>query len=82
MAYEAKPGDMSVFRNDRKLKDNHPDYNGSFVADRDIKSGETVRFALWRKPNVLSGKLDKPMAASPKPRPVDRDDWGGPEIPF
>ena len=33
MAYEQKPNTGSLFKNDRKESDNHPDYKGSALID-------------------------------------------------
>lgn len=61
MAYEPRPGTGSLFQNDRKEKDTHPDYKGDFVTD----SGEVIRFAGWKKQTrdgkpFLSLKQDRP----------------------
>jgi len=32
MAYEARPGDFSLFKNEKKVTDKHPDYTGSGIA--------------------------------------------------
>ena len=49
MAYQHKPGQGSLFPNDRKQSDNHPDYTGKILAHRDIKAGEELRLAAWSK---------------------------------
>ena len=36
MAYEPKPGDGSLFKNEYKHADNHPDATGYILAHRDI----------------------------------------------
>lgn len=45
MAYEKKPGDISIFKNDRKEKDTHPDYRGVGLG----LNGEKIKVALWLK---------------------------------
>lgn len=49
MAYEPKPGDGALFRNERKTADNHPNATGYVVAHRDIKAGEKLALAAWTK---------------------------------
>lgn len=49
MAYEVKPGDGSLFKNERRASDNHPHATGYIVAHRDIRAGERVRLAAWTK---------------------------------
>ncbi len=44
MAYEAKEGDVSIFKNSKKTEDKHPDYTGKAL----IK-GETMYLSLWLK---------------------------------
>lgn len=59
MAYEPKPGDVSVFKNDRKEKDTHPDYR---ITGLDL-SGQKIKGALWLKKDrngntYMSGKIE------------------------
>lgn len=45
MSYEPKPGQGSIFKNDRKEKHTHPDYKGSIV---DL-NGQPCWISLWVK---------------------------------
>ena len=45
MAYEHKPGSFSLFKNDRKEKDSHPDYKGDGM---DLE-GNAVWVSAWLK---------------------------------
>lgn len=45
MAYEPKPGSFSLFRNDRKEKDTHPDYRG----DGMTLDGQPAWISAWLK---------------------------------
>ena len=45
MAYEAKPGSFSLFKNDRKEKDTHPDYKGDGLA----LDGTPIWVSAWIK---------------------------------
>lgn len=59
MAYEKKPGDLSVFKNDRKEKDTHPDYR---IVGLDL-NGRKIKGALWLKTDrngnkFMSGKIE------------------------
>lgn len=57
--YESKPGDLSVFKNDRKEKDTHPDYR---IVGLGL-DGQKIRGALWLKKDrngntYMSGKVE------------------------
>lgn len=59
MAYEPKPGDVSVFKNGRKEKDTHPDYR---ITGLDL-NGDKIKGALWLKTDrngnkYMSGKIE------------------------
>ena len=45
MAYEQKPGTGSIFKNERKAAENHPDYQGSIVTPE----GQKYDLSLWVK---------------------------------
>jgi len=59
MAYEEKAGDLSVFKNDRKEKDTHPDYR---IVGTGL-DGKKIKGALWLKKDrsgktYMSGKIE------------------------
>jgi hypothetical protein len=67
MAWEPKAGSLSLFKNDRKEKDSHPDYKGDGL-DLD---GNAVWVSAW----VKEGAKGKFMSLSiqkkePKPAPA------------
>ena len=45
MAYEPKPGSFSLFKNDRKEKETHPDYKGDGLA----LDGTPIWISAWIK---------------------------------
>jgi len=47
--FQHKPGRGSLFKNDYKTTENHPDAKGKIVAHRDIREGETLEIAAWTK---------------------------------
>lgn len=59
MAYERKDGDGTLFKNDRKEKDTHPDYTGSILIN-----GVDHWLSAWLK----QGKNGKFMSLSAKPK--------------
>ena len=69
MAYEPKPGQFTLFKNDRKEKDSHPDYKGDGM-DLD---GNPVWVSAWikagNKGKFMSCSMQKKEAAAPKPAP-------------
>ncbi|MBW6425444.1 hypothetical protein KX729_28920 [Rhizobium sp. XQZ8] len=52
MGYEAKPGEVCLFENEKMGREAAPDHQGYLIAHRDIKAGEKIAIALWcGKPN-------------------------------
>lgn len=45
MSYQHKPGSGSLFNNDRKEKDTHPDFKGQAM----LPDGTMVWLSAWRK---------------------------------
>ena len=60
MAYEAKPGTFSLFKNDKKESDKHPDYRG----DGKDADGNAIWVSAWLK----EGKSGKFFSLSVKPK--------------
>jgi hypothetical protein len=89
MAYEQKPGQGSIFKNDRKESENHPDYKGDGTCP-------CCKNKLWldmwtKKPEgkkpyfsvSLKAKDAKPAAqAAPKQAPAPAADFDDSDIPF
>lgn len=95
MAYEHKPGSFTLFKNDRKESDNHPDYKGD-GADIDgnpiwvsawIKEGKNGKFmscSIRLKDEVrksAQGGFDQPAARTPPKQQAPASDFDE-EIPF
>lgn len=63
--YEQRPGDGSLFKNDRKEQDKHPDYKGSMLCP-------VCSAALW-----LSSWIKRPSGKAPfmsiSAQPKDKD---------
>jgi hypothetical protein len=59
MAYELKDGQGSLFKNDRKESENHPDYRGEINVD-----GQLYWLSAW----IKEGKKGKFMSLSAKPK--------------
>ena len=59
MAYELKDGQGSLFKNDRKESERHPDYKGEINVD-----GELYWLSAW----VKDGKKGKFLSLSIKPK--------------
>lgn len=60
MAYEQKPNSGSLFVNDKKEADNHPDFRGSAIVE-----GVEVWVSGWRK-KTKDGKSWLSLAFKPK----------------
>jgi hypothetical protein len=86
MAYEPKPGQFSLFKNDRKEKDTHPDYKG----DGMTPSGEPIWVSAWIKRTErgtfmsCSMTLKEPKQDKPKPAARQDDPFGDmpDDLPF
>jgi uncharacterized protein (DUF736 family) len=66
MAWESKHGDVSLFANDRKTKDTHPDWRGKIHIE-----GVDYEIALWQKTSktgtkFLSGRMGEEVKAKPE----------------
>ncbi|WP_313602738.1 hypothetical protein [Rhizobium sp.] len=92
MAYEKKPGDVSLFETEKMGRESAPDHQGYFIAHRDIKAGEKIAIALWagrqNSARSFGGKvsdLPKPQPSQPKqptdlfgnPVSIEKDGKGG-----
>jgi uncharacterized protein (DUF736 family) len=60
MAYEQRDNSGSLFKNDRKEKENQPDYTGTGMC-----GGEEIRISAWLK-TAKSGKKFLSMSFQPK----------------
>ncbi len=47
-----KSGTGSLFPNQFKTKENHPNYTGKIVLSKDYKAGEEVKIAGWKKISI------------------------------
>jgi len=89
MAYEQKPGDISVFKNTpkdgRELSPRAPNLTGYMIAHRDIRAGEKLEVSLWSRESsnggnkFLSGQVQDPYQPQPSSPPQSaergRDEW-------
>ena len=96
MAYEHKDNSGSLFKNDRKERDTHPDWNGTLVVEgkqywlsgwTKEKNGSTY-FSLALKPKQPSTRQSAPERAETyttrvmKPAPTASPQDVGDDIPF
>lgn len=66
MAYTPKPGDGTLFKNNKGTSDKAPSHTGHITAHRDIKKGEKLRLAAWLKGG--EGGTDGGMGVKPSDR--------------
>jgi hypothetical protein len=63
MAYQQKPGDISVFAETDKKNDRSPDWKGSMIIPEGAKPGDKLEVALWAKGDkgtMLAGSVKFP----------------------
>jgi uncharacterized protein (DUF736 family) len=79
MSYELNEGQVSIFKNEKKLSESHPDYKGSVMIN-----GVEKDIALWIKDTkngkkYFSGKISEkfkksePKAESQELPPIEND---------
>lgn len=68
MAYEQKPGDISVFKETDKKNERAPDWKGSMIVPDDAKPGDKLEVAFWAK-----GDRGTMLAGSVKPARAQGD---------
>lgn len=85
MAYEQRDNSGSIFLNERKEKDTHPDRTGTAMIDgvmyyvsgwlKQGSKGQFLSLAFKRKEDALKGqvKREDPISTG-RPRPNDMDD--------
>lgn len=62
MAYEQRPGDISVFAETDKKNEKAPDWKGTMIVPDDAKPGDKLEVAFWAK-----GGRGTMLAGSVKP---------------
>lgn len=85
MGYESRPGDAVAWARREEDNPKGPDFRGSIIVHRDVKAGEKISLALWKKDAgrgvFLSGRVEdfktRPQAAPTDNPPADDD-----HIPF
>lgn len=65
MAYEARPGDGTLFKNEKKDSEKHPDYKGSLICP-------VCQAALWLS-SWIKKAANKPAFMSISAQPKDKD---------
>lgn len=89
MSYQQRPNSGSLFRNDRKEEDNHPDHTGTCLIDgkeyyisawiKEGRNGGRKFFSLSFKPKLARDAGAPPTGGKRDPRPSqDYDD----SVPF
>ncbi len=74
MSYEAKPNTGTLWKNDRKEKDTHPDYRGTINVD-----GKDYEISAWIKSKRDGGKFMSLAVKEPYQatvRKAEREAWG------
>lgn len=70
MSYTHKPNQGSLFKNDRKEKDTHPDFTGTIMVGE-----KEMRLSAWKKQGK-NGEFYSLSLTEPKPKSNDNS------IPF
>ena len=47
--FKHKPGTGSLFKNQYKTKELHPDFNGKIILSKSYKEGDELKFVAWTK---------------------------------
>ena len=81
--FQHKPGFGSLFKNDRKEKENQPDYKGRGI----LENGEDFEIAAWLRDSAngqkyMSLKIGKPQPKKDTAAPEDKKAVSSDDIPF
>lgn len=79
MAYEPKPGEGALFKNEQRSADNQPNAKGYVIAHRDIVAGEKLELAAWTR-DGSKGKFQSLKMGDPRPaqKSTSRGNGGSP----
>ena len=73
MAYEQRPGDISIFQEKQKTNERAPDWKGSLVIPPDARPGDKLNVAVWYKSDtMLAGKVEVPRQRQEQPSANER----------
>jgi hypothetical protein len=50
--FQHKPGSGSLFKNQFKSKDSHPDYTGKIILSKEHKAGDELKISAWKKTSL------------------------------
>lgn len=81
MAYEDKPGDITIFKNDKATPENkQPEYNGTYIN----QDGEKCNVALWVRTAKQSGRkfFSGKIEFTPYNQEPVRNDPPSDDVPF
>lgn len=79
MAYEQRPGDISVFAETDKKNEKAPDWKGTMIVPDDAKPGDKLEVAFWAKGGrgtMLAGSV-KPARQRDDAQAFRKSDAGG-----
>ena len=80
MAFQQKNNSGSLFKNDKKQTDKHPDYKGTAIVD-----GVNKNLAAWIRTSQTGKKYMSITIQDPEPKTgfdTIKDDQSGEDIPF
>ena len=80
MAFQQKNNSGSLFKNDKKQTDKHPDYKGTAIVD-----GVNKNLAAWIRTSQTGKKYMSITIQDPQPKTAFdtiKDDQSGEDIPF
>ena len=79
--FTTKPGSGALFKNDFKTTDSHPGMKGYIIAHRNIKMGERLELASWKKDGGKGPFMSLKMQDS-KPKDAEPNEQrGGNAVP-
>lgn len=67
--FEPKPGEGTLFVKAEKRSQTSPNYDGYFIADRDIRAGEKIKLVGWDKPGNSGHKINLKVGREPQNAP-------------